>query len=126
MRRAPLKRSPAGASRSSTVHRWVPPAAAAVLACTVYFNALHNPFVYDDHDTITANASLADISNVRFLLAYSPFRPVVNISYALDRAVWGNSPVGFHATNIALHAAAVILLFALAAGVLADAGHERW
>ena len=67
-------------------------------------NALHNPFVYDDHDTVTANPSIVDPSNVRFLLVYSPFRPVVNVSYALDRLAFGAGPEGFHATSIALHA----------------------
>ena len=61
------------------------PAVAALLACVAYLNALNNPFVYDDHDTVVANASLVDLSNVRFILVYSPFRPVANVSYALDR-----------------------------------------
>jgi hypothetical protein len=42
-----------------------------------HLNALHNPFVYDDHDTILGNRSLEDLSN-RFILIYTPFRPLVN------------------------------------------------
>src|SRR5262245_34696859 len=82
--------------------------AGAIVAClvfAVYANALDNPFVYDDYDTVINNRSLVDPANVRFVLIYSPFRPVVNASYALDRALWGYRPFGFHLTNVLLHAA---------------------
>jgi hypothetical protein len=98
------------------------PAFAVTLACAAYYNALHNPFVYDDHDTVIANASLVDPTNVRFVLVYSPFRPVVNASYALDRWFWGYRPFGYHLTNVALHASSVLLLYAWLRRILADAG----
>ena len=69
------------------MRRWLWPATAAALACAAYLNALHNPFVYDDHVTVVANRSLVDLSNVRFLFLYSPFRPIVNLSFALDRGL---------------------------------------
>ena len=105
--------------------RWLLPATAAALACAAYVNALHNPFVYDDHDTVVANPSLVDVSNLKFVFLYSPFRPVVNVSYAIDRALWGYEPLGFHLTNVLLHVAVVLLVYALARRVLADAGIER-
>jgi len=91
------------------------------LAFAIYFNALDNPFVYDDHDTIVANPSLVDPSNFRFVLVHMPFRPVVNVSYAFDRFVWGYRPFGFHLTNVALHAAVSVLLFVFLRIALADA-----
>lgn len=94
---------------------------AAALAALVYLNALDNPFVYDDHDTVLANPSLADPSNIQFVLVHSPYRPVVNVSYAIDRALWGTQPFGFHATSVALHALVVALLFALLRRACADA-----
>src|SRR5262249_42369831 len=78
----------------------------ALLAAVVYLNALHNPFVYDDARTVVGNPSLQDLHNWRWVLLYSPFRPVVNISYALDAALWGMQPLGFHLTSLLLHAAA--------------------
>jgi cytochrome c-type biogenesis protein CcmH/NrfG len=104
---------------------WLWPAAAAALACAAYLNALDNPFVYDDHDTVIANRSLADLSNIRFILVYSPFRPLVNASYALDRWLWGYRPLGYHLTNIGLHMAAVVLLYAWIRRVLSDGGRMR-
>jgi flagellin-like protein len=106
--------------------RWIVlPVLAAVLACAAYINALDNPFVYDDHDTVVGNASLVDVSNVKFVLIHSPFRPVVNVSYAIDRWLWGYRPFGYHLTNITLHAIAVLLLFAWLRRVLSDAGAAR-
>lgn len=87
------------------------PVLAAALACVAYFNALDNPFVYDDHDTVLGNRSLADLSNFHFILVYTPFRPLVNASYALDRWMWDYRPFGYHLTNVALHALTVVLLY---------------
>ncbi|MEP6593635.1 MAG: hypothetical protein ABJC51_08075, partial [Acidobacteriota bacterium] len=125
MPRAPLTRQPAGAIPPGGVRRWLPPLAAALLVAAAYGNALHNPFVYDDHDTVTANPSIVNPSNVRFLLVYSPFRPLVNVSYAVDRLAFGAGPEGFHATSIALHAGVVALIYFFLAALLADAGLTR-
>lgn len=95
--------------------------AAVGLALAAYLNSLDNPFVYDDTDTILLNRSLTDLSNVRFILVYSLFRPVVNISYAIDRALWGFTSFGFHVTNVALHAVAVGLFFGCCTRAFADA-----
>jgi protein O-mannosyl-transferase len=94
--------------------------AIALLASAVYINALDNPFVYDDTFTVTRNPSIVDPTNIRFLLAYTPFRPIVNISYAIDLAIWGYRPVGFHVTNVAIHATVAVLLYRLLSRLLAD------
>jgi cytochrome c-type biogenesis protein CcmH/NrfG len=41
-------------------------------------------------------------------------RPLVNVSYAVDRAVWAPEPFGFHLTNVLLHMLNVLLVFQLA------------
>jgi protein O-mannosyl-transferase len=86
---------------------------AAILGGLVYVNALRNPFVYDDHHTVVENGSIARLSDLRAIVAGAVTRPLVNFSYALDRAVWGPAPLGFHVTNVALHVVAVSLLFVL-------------
>ena len=73
-----------------------------------------------------SNRSLADPSNIRFLLVYTPFRPVVNVSYGLDRFLWGPAPFGFHVTSVALHAVASMLFCVLLQRLLWDAGARRW
>ena len=88
--------------------------AAALLGGLVYLNALHNPFVYDDYHTVVANASITDLTNVRAIVLGALTRPIVNFSYAADRAVWGPRPFGFHVTSVLLHMLNVVLLFQLA------------
>lgn len=95
-------------------HPWIIGAIAAALGIIVYLNALKNPFVYDDYVTVVSNVWIANVTNLRAIVLHDWSRPVVNFSYAVDRAVWGVDPFGFHLTNIALHALNVALLFALA------------
>ena len=102
---------------------WLP-LAAAILACVAYFNSLDNPFVYDDHDTILGNRSLTDLSNLRFILVYTPFRPLVNASYAFDRWLWDYRPIGYHLTNVLLHVAVVLLLYMWMRRVIEDSGAD--
>src|SRR5258706_4043565 len=101
--------------------------ALAILAGFVYVNALHNPFVYDDYHTVQANRSIQSVSNIRAIVLYDVKRPIVNFSYAVDRALWGTEPLGFHVTNVLFHMLNVLLLFRLASqltrsDVAADAG----
>jgi len=106
---------------SSRLVRTILGVAAVALAIAAYLNALDNPFVYDDTDTVLLNRSLVDLSNIRFILLYSLFRPIVNVSYAVDRAIWGYTSFGFHVTNVALHAVAVGLFFGWCTRAFADA-----
>lgn len=50
------------------------------------------------------------------------YRPTTQLSFALDWALWGLDPTGFHATNLLLHATAVVLTYALARRLLG--GHR--
>jgi len=87
---------------------------AAALAGLLYLNALHNPFVYDDSHTVVANPSILTLTNIRAIVGHDMTRPLVNASYAVDRALWGAGPFGFHLTNVLLHMLNVVLLFQLA------------
>jgi hypothetical protein len=83
---------------------------AALLVVLVYRNALDNPFVYDDFHTVRDNLSLRDPIDGRAVVMGNLTRPVVNLSYAFDRAVWGPEPFGFHLTSVLLHMLNVLLL----------------
>jgi hypothetical protein len=84
---------------------------AALLAIAVYINALQNPFVYDDFRLIVENSSILDLRNFRSVILRDVTRPLVNISYAVDTRIWGRIPLGYHVTNLALHALNVMLVF---------------
>jgi tetratricopeptide (TPR) repeat protein len=109
-------------ARTGNRNLWMLGAACAGLAAVAYADALHNPFVYDDRVTVAENASLRTPTNIRYLLGYSVFRPLVNLSYAADYSLWGLDPFGYHLTSVALHMANVALLFALVWRMLSDLG----
>lgn len=104
---------------------WPGAAGVALLALAAYLNAFHGPFVYDDRDTIVANPSLRDPSNIRYVITYSLFRPFVNISYAVDYAFWQLDPVGYHVTNVVLHMAAAATFYVLVLRLVQDRNQRQ-
>ena len=93
--------------------------AAVLIAGLVYVNTLNNPFVYDDVRSILNNRSLA-APTVASVVMQNVSRPLVNISYVLDYAIWGPAPFGYHVTSVLLHMLNVGLLFVFARGVAID------
>ena len=91
-----------------------------VLAGGVYLNALHNPFVYDDHHLVVANASIQHVANLRAIVLHDVTRPVVSLSYAIDRAFWGGDPWGLHVTSVLWHALNALLLLMLGRRLIED------
>ncbi|OGR09443.1 MAG: hypothetical protein A2341_18175 [Deltaproteobacteria bacterium RIFOXYB12_FULL_58_9] len=79
----------------------------------VYFGTWNNPFVFDDMRSVVANPSLRDPNNLVFALVFERFRPLTNLSYFLEYRLWGLDAAGYHATNIALHAANSVLVYRL-------------
>jgi hypothetical protein len=99
---------------------WVGCLVVMAAAAVVYLTALPNPFVYDDNRVVVNNPSIVSLSNVEAIAIFEPARPVVNFSYAIDEAVWGLHPFGFHVTNLALHVLAVLLVYFFARRLAED------
>lgn len=99
-----------------------------VVSILVYTNSLQNTFVYDDVFTITDNYFIRDWSNFYALFTNDYFtssgevtyRPVVTFSYFLDYSIWRLNPLGFHLTNVLLHAGNVILVYLLISRLVSD------
>ncbi|HSO73654.1 MAG TPA: hypothetical protein VLU47_02360, partial [Blastocatellia bacterium] len=83
---------------------------AVVLIC--YANSLANGFVFDDHGHLLQKTVLRDLANLPRILTES-YRPLRDVSYALDFALWGERAFGFHLTNVLIHAANTVLVFLL-------------
>ncbi len=88
----------------------------------IYANSLQNEFVFDDESVVVNNTSIQSLSNIpKYFTADEGFhkvigryyRPVVSTTYAIDYAIWGLKPFGFHLTNILIHLISSLLLFAL-------------
>ncbi len=88
--------------------------AAAGLA---WAGSFHGAFVLDDMPAITENPTIR-----HFGTAFSPpadgqtvsGRPLVNLSFALNWAIGGESVTGYHALNLAIHVLAGLVMFGLA------------
>jgi protein O-mannosyl-transferase len=95
--------------------------AAALLVAAgaaVFFNSLNAPFVFDDVDAILENPHIRQLWPLTFALgapAQSPVagRPLVSLSLAVNYALGGVAPWGYHAGNLAVHVACALLLFGI-------------
>lgn len=78
-----------------------------LLVALVYSGSLNAPFILDDFRAITENPRLAnfDLSDM--------VRPVAHLSFALNYVIGGTAPFVYHVTNVAIHLAAVLLVFGL-------------
>lgn len=90
-----------------------------LVTCITYISSIFNPFIWDDEQFIYKNAHVltfnlpgiftkntidgaGEISNY--------YRPLTTLTFAVDHAVWGLQPFGFHLTNIFLHTASALLV----------------
>ncbi|MEP9410302.1 MAG: tetratricopeptide repeat protein [Candidatus Brocadia sp.] len=87
---------------------------------------MQNSFVYDDESTIINNYFIRHWSNFPNLFtgkyfvlsAELTYRPVVTLLYFIDYTFWRLNPLGYHLTNILLHAMNSTLFFIFAFRVL--------
>ncbi|MBL9189536.1 MAG: tetratricopeptide repeat protein [Opitutaceae bacterium] len=93
-----------------------------------YWGALSSPFLFDDADAVVNNASIRGPSLLSALVPPADGsavtgRPLVNLSFAIDRALFGEDVRGYHATNLAIHAGAALALFGLLRRTFAHHGN---
>lgn len=93
----------------------------ALVTFIVYLPALGNGFVewWDDQWYVTANPGIRTIDIEFFRWAFtsvihSNWHPLTIFSYAIDYAIWGLDPFGYHLVNNILHAINTALVFILA------------
>jgi tetratricopeptide (TPR) repeat protein len=86
----------------------------ALAAFAVYANSLDAPFLYDDGPSLVENSTLTSLRDALFPPGGSitvSGRPVLNFSFALNRALGGASPRSYHVGNILIHVLAGLALF---------------
>src|SRR6188474_482851 len=96
-----------------------------MIGLTVYANALHAPFVFDDLHAVVENPFVRKLWPLTQAAAAPPQsalsgRPVVSLSMAVNYGVGGLAPAGYHAWNLTVHVAAALLLFAIVRRHLED------
>ncbi len=84
-----------------------------------YSNSLSGPFLFDDVPSIIENPTIRHLWPIgRILLPPGQYaavqrRPLVNASLAINYAISGENTWSYHALNLAMHAAAALLLFGI-------------
>jgi tetratricopeptide (TPR) repeat protein len=111
--------APPQSSREPPAFRrpWLAAAALVVAGVAVYLNGLGTPFVFDDRDVIERNPSILSLADAFFPPAADGMttsgRPLVNVTLALNHALGGTDVRIYHATNLAIHLLAGLVLYAL-------------
>lgn len=96
-----------------------------------FWPALEAGFIYDDRFFVVENQAIRDIRNIAEYFTspqtttasvpWNPiWRPLRNLSYAIDYQFWGLRPIGFHLTNLWLHWLNGILFFLIARRFFSD------
>lgn len=115
---------PADSNAHARARRWktLAPLAFFVAAGLVaYANVVNTYFLSDDFAQI-GRVLTGDLSVVWGREHGGFFRPVFIASYALDAALWGRRAVGYHLTNVLLHALNSLLVSLLARRLFEDSG----
>ena len=95
----------------------------SLLAALAFGRSLEAPFFWDDDALIVGNPWLGTPSGLprfftpafwRGLSFAEDYRPIEMTSYSLDHAFWDDNPVGYHLSNLLLHAFNCAALTALA------------
>jgi protein O-mannosyl-transferase len=106
----------------------------ALLGFVAFANAIRHPFVHDDVVFIQQNPYIARWDNIgdSFLNPSIPrsfeglvtpyYRPVLEVFYRLQYAVFGFNPHGFHLFNVIVHVLNGLLIF----GILRRLMKDRW
>ncbi len=103
---------------------WIAALLLAVALGIVYGRAARAPFVHDDNISVLHNPSIVRLWPLFGTAAQSgPLRPprdavtsgrpLVNLTLALNYAIGGYDPVGYHVVNLLIHIGASILLYGI-------------
>jgi len=93
-------------------------AALFVVGCTLaaFLNSLDGEFLMDDFAEILDNPLMESPWppwRVMFIGHELPSRPLPYLTFAIDHAIWGKQPFGYHLTNLVIHVVAALSLFFL-------------
>ena len=137
-----MDRTPADALSGRRPRPWqswlATPWPATLLGVLCFINTLSNDFVYDDRALVLDNPRIQSLTNWHAIWLSDwwqvleddggdsggrdrLYRPLTLCSFAVNYALHGLSPVGYHLGNILLHGLACLLLWHAARRVLADA-----
>lgn len=103
---------------------WVAAVVIVLAIGAVYGRALDAPLIFDDELSIFANESIFSLWPLVGTAEHpgplrpsvgrpTSGRPLVNLSFALNYAVGGLAPTGYHVVNVAIHCGCALLLWVI-------------
>ena len=101
-----------------------------VVCFGIYANTIQNDFVWDDRTLFIVNYDRWQWKNIKELISRpdnlfgvneNPFyRPLPNLTYLIDRYIWGRNASGYHLFNILFHTFSTITVFYVARSLLGN------
>src|SRR6185295_19642365 len=123
----PAPRSPDPVPASAADPWWrrgLGPLACALITVAVFWPALGHQFVdWDDPMNLVDNPEFRGLGgrNLRWMLTTTlagHWIPATWISFGVDYRLWGMDPLGYHLTNVLLHAASAVVFYFVALRLL--------
>ena len=113
---------------------WVPLALVLTVTGLVMLPVFWNGFVFDDLRVFLASDRIHELANIPSFFLHNTlyvtdqatptgvdtYRPLTLTTFALDAALTGRSPLGYHITNLFLHLLCVGLVYATAKRLMAE------
>ncbi len=95
----------------------------ALVTGLTFLPSLRNGFVWDDLSNLVNNPAYRGIgwAQLRWMATsvhMGHYIPLTRLTFALDYTVWGMDPVGYHLTNVLLHAVNAALFYLVALRLL--------
>lgn len=105
-------------SPSPAGFRWWQPATLVAAVALAFGNGLGAPFLFDDVAAVLTNPTIRELGSWAVLQppadgGTTTGRPIVNLTFALNYALGGEAPRGYHVVNVLLHAATALLIAGL-------------
>src|SRR5437870_13295022 len=103
---------------------WLVPALIALVTFATFLPALHNQFVnWDDDKNFLENPHYRGLgwTHLRWMWRTTQlghYIPLTWMTFGLDYLLWGMNPLGYHLTNLLLHAANAVVFFFVARRIL--------
>jgi tetratricopeptide (TPR) repeat protein len=95
-----------------------------ILTGVIYFNTLHNDFIFDDLPLIQSSKILPSLDNPRSIMSVftqkSGYRPIRTLSYAIDYHISGLNPVSYHISNIIYHTITAIFVYLVTLSIVSN------